>query len=63
MSAITLLFLALSVLSVFVVAAVVIGREAHRLDGVAPRAVYDIDEATYVCGRSLATKLAGAFDL
>lgn len=46
MSAITLLFLALSVLSVFVVAAVVIGREAHRLDGVAPRAVYDIDEAT-----------------
>ena len=46
MSAITLIFLALSVLSVFVVAAVVIGREAHRLDGVAPRAVYDIDEAT-----------------
>ena len=46
MSAVTLLFLALSVLSVFVVAAVVIGREAHRLDGVAPRAVYDIDEAT-----------------
>ena len=52
MSAITLLFLALSVLSVFVVAAVVIGREAHRLDGVAPRAVYDIDEATsYVADR------------
>lgn len=46
MSAMTLLFLVLSVLSVFVVAAVVIGREAHRLDGVAPRAVYDIDEAT-----------------
>ena len=52
MSAVTLLFLALSVLSVFVVAAVVIGREAHRLDGVAPRAVYDIDEATtYVADR------------
>jgi len=34
MSAVTLLFLVLSALSVFVVAAVVIGREAHRLDGV-----------------------------
>ncbi len=30
----------------FVIAAIVIGREAHRLDAVAPRAVYDIDEAT-----------------
>ena len=30
---------------VFVVAAWTIGREAHRLDGVAPRAIYDIDEA------------------
>ena len=36
----------LSALVVFVIAAVVIGREAHRLDGVAPRAVYDLDEAT-----------------
>jgi hypothetical protein len=36
----------LSALVVFAIAAVVIGREAHRLDGVAPRAVYDIDEAT-----------------
>ena len=52
MSAVTLLFLALSLLSVFVVAAVVIGREAHRVDGVAPRVVYDIDEATsYVADR------------
>jgi uncharacterized membrane protein len=31
---------------VFVIAAIVIGREAHRLDALAPRAVYDIDEAT-----------------
>jgi hypothetical protein len=46
MSAITLLFAALSAVSTFVIAAVVIGREAHRLDGVAPRAVYDPDEAT-----------------
>ena len=30
----------------FVIAAIVIGREAHRLDALAPRAVYDIDEAT-----------------
>jgi len=31
---------------VFVIAAIVIGREAHRLDALAPRAIYDIDEAT-----------------
>jgi uncharacterized membrane protein len=31
---------------VFVIAAIVIGREAHRLDALAPRVVYDIDEAT-----------------
>ena len=30
----------------FVIAATVIGREAHRLDALAPRAIYDIDEAT-----------------
>ncbi len=32
-------------LTVFVIAAVVVGREAHRLDAVAPRVVYRIDEA------------------
>jgi uncharacterized membrane protein len=31
---------------VFVIAATVIGREAHRLDALAPRVIYDIDEAT-----------------
>lgn len=36
---------ALSVVTVFVIAAVVIGREARRLDAVAPRVVYRIDEA------------------
>jgi len=46
MSAITLVFAALSAVSTFVIAAVVIGREALRLDSVAPRAVYDPDEAT-----------------
>ncbi len=39
------LVIALTVAVVFVVAAVVIGREARRLDAVAPRAIYDIDEA------------------
>ncbi len=29
----------------FAIAAVVIGREAHRLDGVAPRAVYILEQA------------------
>ena len=46
MSAVTIVFALLSTVSIFVIAAVVIGREAHRLDGVAPRAVYDPDEAT-----------------
>ena len=31
---------------VFAIASVTIGREARRLDAVAPRAVYEIDEAT-----------------
>jgi hypothetical protein len=30
---------------VFVVGAVVVGREAHRLDAVAPRALYDVEQA------------------
>jgi hypothetical protein len=34
-----------SVIVVFVIAAVVVGREAHRLDAVAPRVVYEIDAA------------------
>jgi hypothetical protein len=45
MSFVTLLFVILSVLCVFVIAAVTIGREARRLDAVAPRAVYQIDLA------------------
>lgn len=36
---------ALAAVSVFVIAAVVVGREAHRLDAVAPRSVYVVDEA------------------
>lgn len=45
MPAVILVFAVASAICVFVIAAVVIGREAHRLDGVAPRAVYQLDEA------------------
>lgn len=45
MSAVTLVFVVVSAICVFVIAAVVIGREARRLDGVAPRTVYQLDEA------------------
>lgn len=39
------LFVALAAVSVFAIAAGTIGREAHRLDAIAPRAVYQLDEA------------------
>ncbi len=39
------LFAALALVLVFVIAAVVIGRESNRLAGEAPRPVFDIDEA------------------
>ena len=39
------LLIVLAAVAVFAIAAGVIGREAHRLDAVAPRAVYDLDEA------------------
>jgi len=45
MSAITFVFLIVSVFLVFAIAAITIGREARRLDAVAPRAVYEIDIA------------------
>jgi hypothetical protein len=38
-------FVALAAVATFAIAAGTIGREAHRLDAVAPRAVYQIDEA------------------
>ena len=41
-----LIFAVVAALLVFVIAAVSIGREAHRLDAVAPRATYLLDEAT-----------------
>jgi hypothetical protein len=49
---VTIVFAVLAALAVFLIAAVVVGREAHRLDAVAPRVVYRIDEAvTYVSDR------------
>ncbi|MDG1266019.1 MAG: hypothetical protein P8O03_06810 [Ilumatobacter sp.] len=45
-------FVVFAAVVVFVMAAVVVGREAHRLDAVAPRAVYMPDEAVdFVCDR------------
>jgi hypothetical protein len=41
---VTWVFVVVSAVIVFVIAAGVIGREAHRLDAVAPRSVYLIDE-------------------
>ncbi|BAN03365.1 hypothetical protein [Ilumatobacter coccineus] len=52
MDLITIVFAVVAALGVFVIAAVTIGREAHRLDAVAPRAVYALDEAVdFVCDR------------
>ncbi|MEY3029750.1 MAG: hypothetical protein RL058_113, partial [Actinomycetota bacterium] len=42
----TIFFVIVATVLVFAVAALTIGREARRLDAVAPRAVYEIDEAT-----------------
>lgn len=41
----TIVFAVIAAVVVFVIAAGAIGREAHRLDAVAPRAVYELDEA------------------
>ena len=38
-------FVVVAALLVFAIAAGTIGREAHRLDAIAPRAVYQLDEA------------------
>ena len=44
MPAITFVFILAAGVVTFVIAAVVVGREAHRLDSVAPRSVYIVDE-------------------
>ncbi len=50
MEPITWVFAAVAAVIVFVIAAVVIGREARRLDAVAPRVVYNLDEAIEFVG-------------
>ena len=42
---ITGVYIAAAAVCVLAIAAIVIGREARRLDAVAPRAVYDLDQA------------------
>ena len=39
------IFVVLAAIAIFAIAAGAIGREAHRLDAIAPRAVYTLDEA------------------
>jgi hypothetical protein len=52
MEPVTIVFAVLAAIAVFVIAAVVVGREARRLDAVAPRVVYRLDEAVdYVADR------------
>jgi hypothetical protein len=52
MDATVLVFTVISAIVVFAIAAGTIGREAHRLDTIAPRAVYRLDEAVdFVCDR------------
>ena len=52
MNALTIVFAVVAAFGVFAIAAVAVGREAHRLDAVAPRVVYRLDEAVdFVCDR------------
>lgn len=45
MELVTWVFVVIAAVVVFVIAAAVVGREAHRLDALAPRAVYQPDQA------------------
>lgn len=52
MNGVTVTFIVISAVLVFVIAAWTVGREARRLDSVAPRVVYRIEEAVqFVAGR------------
>ena len=46
MSAVLIIAGIIAALLVFAIAAVIVGREARRLDSVAPRAVYELEQAT-----------------
>jgi hypothetical protein len=45
MSVAAVVVLVVAALAVFAIAAAVVGRESHRLDAVAPRVVYQVDDA------------------
>jgi len=47
------LFIVLATVGVFLIAALTIGREARRLDALAPRAVYQLEQATDFVAMSL----------
>ena len=52
MEAVTIVCAVVAAIATFVIAAAVVGREAHRLDAVAPRVIYDVDQAVeFVCAR------------
>ncbi len=52
MEPITIVLAVVAAIATFAIAAIAVGREAHRLDAVAPRAVYLLDEAVdYVSDR------------
>jgi hypothetical protein len=52
MEPVTIVFAVLAAVVTFVIAAVVVGREARRLDAMAPRVIYDVDQAVeFVCDR------------
>jgi len=46
MSAVIVFAIVVATVLVFVIAAITIGREARRLDGLSPRAVYELEQAT-----------------
>src|SRR5262245_49545585 len=45
MTAVAVVLLIVAAAAVFAIAAVVVGREAHRLDARAPRTIYTLDDA------------------
>ena len=47
------LFIVITAIGVFLIAALTIGREARRLDAMAPRAVYQLEQATDFVAMSL----------
>jgi hypothetical protein len=55
MEPVTWVFAVVAAVGVFVMAAVVVGREAHRLDAVAPRVIYNLDEAVEFVGEHVPT--------